>query len=343
MERAYHVGQPVLDSRVIAGDWSIVPILGNGCCEEGDTGFHGIGSILGGTIDTVAAGSGKQIGRFFELLDDEVPGILLRASRNEQAADILAAVVVVIERFGDDRNAAIGADHAEIDIAADEVGLAEHGIAQIGADGTLVECRLNLREKLVDRTDVGITPVAGTADTVGSAMGIGCIQRILVERAERIVRDIAVCGSQQADETCLAGGEVVFAHLREIAFKTVEKGVAGDLAGVLPDLPVNNHDKVFLEKIYGLIEEHLSEEDFNVSTLAAMMGMSRSGLFSKVKALTGQSPQEFLINYRLSRARELLKSHEYNISEVAYKVGFSTLNGLSRAFKNKYGVPPSSV
>ena len=125
--------------------------------------------------------------------------------------------------------------------------------------------------------------------------------------------------------------------------KLLKEHTAGDLAGVLPDLPVNNHDKVFLEKIYGLIEEHLSEEDFNVSTLAAMMGMSRSGLFSKVKALTGQSPQEFLINYRLSRARELLKSHEYNISEVAYKVGFSTLNGLSRAFKNKYGVPPSSV
>lgn len=125
--------------------------------------------------------------------------------------------------------------------------------------------------------------------------------------------------------------------------KLLKEHTAGDLADVLPDLQVNNHDKVFLEKIYGLIEEHLSEEDFNVSTLAAMMGMSRSGLFSKVKDLTGQSPQEFLINYRLSRARELLKTHEYNISEVAYKVGFSTLNGLSRAFKNKYGVPPSSV
>ena len=95
--------------------------------------------------------------------------------------------------------------------------------------------------------------------------------------------------------------------------------------------------------MYGLIEEHLAEEEFNVSSLAGMMGMSRSGLFSKVKALTGQSPQEFLTGYRLARARELLLTHEYNISEVAYKVGFSTLNGLSRAFKNKYGVPPSAI
>ena len=118
---------------------------------------------------------------------------------------------------------------------------------------------------------------------------------------------------------------------------------AGGIGQVLPELPVGTHDKAFLQKIFALVEEHLSEEEFNVSSLAGMMGMSRSGLFSKVKALTGQSPQEFLSDYRLSRARELLLTHDYNISEVAYKVGFSTLNGLSRAFKNKYGVPPSSL
>lgn len=40
---------------------------------------------------------------------------------------------------------------------------------------------------------------------------------------------------------------------------------------------------------------------------------------------------------------ELLKSHKYNVSEVGYKVGFSTLTGFSRAFKNKFGIPPSQV
>lgn len=95
--------------------------------------------------------------------------------------------------------------------------------------------------------------------------------------------------------------------------------------------------------MHDLIEEHLSEEEFNVTSLAAMMGLSRSSLFSKVKTLTGRSPQEILSDIRLTRARALLLTHEFNISEVAYKVGFSTLNGLSRAFKNKYGVPPSTL
>ena len=125
--------------------------------------------------------------------------------------------------------------------------------------------------------------------------------------------------------------------------KALGEKTADQIDAVLQDLPVGTHDKAFIEKLYGLIEEHLAEEEFNVSSLAGMMGMSRSGLFSKVKALTGQSPQEFLTGYRLARARELLLTHEYNISEVAYKVGFSTLNGLSRAFKNKYGVPPSAI
>ena len=54
-------------------------------------------------------------------------------------------------------------------------------------------------------------------------------------------------------------------------------------------------------------------------------------------------PQTFLTNYRLNRAMELLKEHVLNIGEVAYKVGFSTHTGFSRAFKNKFGVPPSQV
>ena len=130
---------------------------------------------------------------------------------------------------------------------------------------------------------------------------------------------------------------------RQRVQNTLGDKTAEQLGAVLPELPVGSHDKAFLEKLYGLVEEHIPEEDFNVSSLAGMMGVSRSGLFSKVKALTGQSPQEFLTGYRLARARELLLTHEYNISEVAYKVGFSTLNGLSRAFKNKYGVPPSAI
>ena len=109
------------------------------------------------------------------------------------------------------------------------------------------------------------------------------------------------------------------------------------------EVPLNAHDKAFLEKLNALIQEHLSEEDFNVTTLSLELGMSRTSLFSKTKALLGQSPQSYLLNCRLGKARELLKAGGLNVSEVAYKVGFATLTGFSRSFKNKFGIPPSEA
>lgn len=111
----------------------------------------------------------------------------------------------------------------------------------------------------------------------------------------------------------------------------------------IAEAPLNAHDKAFLEKLGALIQEHLSEEDFNVTTLSLELGMSRTSLFSKTKVLLGQSPQSYLLNCRLNKAKELLKEGELNISEVAYRVGFATLTGFSRSFKNKFGIPPSEV
>ena len=113
--------------------------------------------------------------------------------------------------------------------------------------------------------------------------------------------------------------------------------------GDVPEEGITPQDKAFLEKCYRIIDEHIGEEDFGVTVLSMEMGMSRTSIFSKLKSLVGQSPQTFLTNYRLNRAMELLKAHELNVSEVAYKVGFGTLTGFSRAFKNKFGVPPSQV
>ena len=110
------------------------------------------------------------------------------------------------------------------------------------------------------------------------------------------------------------------------------------------DTPLlSQQDKVFMDKCYSIIDAHLDDESFGVIGLSMEMGMSRTSIFSKVKALTGQSPQAFLTNYRLNKAMELLQTRDYNISEVAYKVGFATLTGFSRSFKNKFGIPPSAV
>lgn len=106
---------------------------------------------------------------------------------------------------------------------------------------------------------------------------------------------------------------------------------------------MNRHDRLFIEKLHAMMEEHLADEEFNVTAMSKEFGMSRTSLFSKIKALYGASPQTWITDYRLNKAMELLKTREYNVSEVSYKVGFSTLTGFSRSFKNKFGFPPSAV
>ncbi|MBQ9711446.1 MAG: helix-turn-helix transcriptional regulator, partial [Bacteroidales bacterium] len=92
-----------------------------------------------------------------------------------------------------------------------------------------------------------------------------------------------------------------------------------------------------------IMDSHLSEEDFNVQSIAFEIGMSRSCLYSKIKTLSGEGPQDFLQGYRLNKAMELLKKGEMNVTEVSYTVGFASLAGFSRSFKNRFGVPPSAI
>lgn len=70
--------------------------------------------------------------------------------------------------------------------------------------------------------------------------------------------------------------------------------------------------------------------------------VSRSSLYKKLTALTGQSPLEFIRKIRLRRGRELLAGRGLTIAEVAYSVGLSPKQ-FSKFFKEEYGVLPSRI
>ena len=106
---------------------------------------------------------------------------------------------------------------------------------------------------------------------------------------------------------------------------------------------LNRKDREFLDRLKQIVEDNLSDEEFSATLLAERLGISYTKFYYKVKDLLDTTPQDYLISCRLNRAMELLKTHEYNVSEVSYKVGFSSLAGFSRSFKNRFGIPPSSV
>ena len=70
------------------------------------------------------------------------------------------------------------------------------------------------------------------------------------------------------------------------------------------------------------------------------MNMSRTQLHRKIKALTNQSTSEFIRSIRLQSAQQLLENTAFNISEIAYKVGYKHPNHFSADYKKQYGVSP---
>lgn len=99
----------------------------------------------------------------------------------------------------------------------------------------------------------------------------------------------------------------------------------------------------FLEKIHGVIESHIEEEDYSINDISKELGMSYSKLYAKVKTLTGQTPQSFISTFKMNKAMMLLKSGDYNVSEVADMVGASSPFNFSRDFKKHFGITPSAV
>ncbi|MCB0565297.1 MAG: helix-turn-helix transcriptional regulator [Phaeodactylibacter sp.] len=77
--------------------------------------------------------------------------------------------------------------------------------------------------------------------------------------------------------------------------------------------------------------------------LSHELGLSRSQLFRKIKALTGKSILLYIRSVRLNKAREMLKSTNLNISEMGYAVGFTNPAHFSTAFFNEFGENPSAV
>lgn len=100
-------------------------------------------------------------------------------------------------------------------------------------------------------------------------------------------------------------------------------------------------DSRFLNKILAIIEENLANSDFSVEQLAEQYGVSRIYLNRKIKALTDETSNQFILNIRLKHAAEMLKNGTMTVSEVTWAVGYNDLRTFRNRFKDKFGVSPS--
>ena len=104
---------------------------------------------------------------------------------------------------------------------------------------------------------------------------------------------------------------------------------------------LNKLDKDFIQLFEEIIEKYIQEQDLSVDFISSKLGLSRTQLYRKIKALTNYSPVEYLTIYRLKKAEHLMRSSEISIKEIAYQLGFTAPSYFSTSFKKYFKVSPT--
>ncbi len=102
-------------------------------------------------------------------------------------------------------------------------------------------------------------------------------------------------------------------------------------------------DQALIEKLESIVRERMSDEQFGVSELADAVAMSRSHLHRRLSGILGISTIHFIRSMRLRRGMDLLSQEVGNVSEVAYRVGFSSNTYFTRCFNTEFGYPPGEI
>lgn len=99
----------------------------------------------------------------------------------------------------------------------------------------------------------------------------------------------------------------------------------------------------FLQNLDRIIESNLSNDQFGVEQLAESLNISRTQLFRRLQKLTGKNISQYLREYRLKKALELIKKDVASASEIAYQVGFSSPSYFNKCFHDFIGFSPGEV
>jgi len=107
-------------------------------------------------------------------------------------------------------------------------------------------------------------------------------------------------------------------------------------------MATNGADQRFLDDSLNVLESNLANTEFDTNIWAKEMSIGRSKLFNRIKEITGHTPNEYLINFKMKKAEKLLKDElSMTVSEIAYSLGFSSPGYFNKCFKEQFGMTPS--
>lgn len=121
----------------------------------------------------------------------------------------------------------------------------------------------------------------------------------------------------------------------------LRKKFAKEPFATIKDISPSKTDEELFKKAYAIVEKNLNNPNFEVTDFAYEIEMSRTQLYRKIHAISGQSVKEFIRIIRLKKAAELLHTKDKNISEIAYTVGFNSLSYFTASFTEYFGMNPT--
>jgi len=106
------------------------------------------------------------------------------------------------------------------------------------------------------------------------------------------------------------------------------------------DNSIGKGDNDFINKVVEVLNENISDPNFNVEQLTEVLLMSRSSFHRRIKTITGMSPLEFMRIIRMQKAAQLIHEGTFRINEICYLVGITTPSYFIRLFQQHYGMTP---
>jgi AraC-like DNA-binding protein len=163
--------------------------------------------------------------------------------------------------------------------------------------------------------------------------------RISINAGEPVEKSNQLFGDtlQLAQNLCFIAGNMQVAltnAVKELVLKDHFKNRSNNF------FTLSVQDETLLKLLYSTVEENWSKAEFDISNYGKAMAMSTSQLYRKTISLTGLSPNLFLKDFRLEKAKELMHKKQYNIAQITFESGFSSPSYFTKCFKKKYGLLP---
>lgn len=133
--------------------------------------------------------------------------------------------------------------------------------------------------------------------------------------------------------------EQLQAKLQQEQTLRMKPEIAGITLEKLDEVP----DNVFLAHVDQLITRNMEKSEFTAATIAQVLHLSRTQLDRRMKQLAGKTATTYLLDRRMTYARELLLTTRMPVADVAMASGFEDTSYFSRVFKQHHGNTPSGL